>query len=245
MGRALKSNIPIKLGLIQVPVSVHSALESSSSLSMVCSDGHATTKIKSSMACPECGNKDRGSFGRASQVGGDLVEISQEALDEASAPDAVKQSITLTVHPADDLGETLPGGKAYFLKADKSSLAEYALLVQAVSQHRDLAFLTRFAIRTKEALYRLTTHAGALSIVELAWPESINEAPTCDADPIEGGLAMLEPMLKMATTAFDIDQYRDRHQEVLTAALHDGITEGVPRGLQLVEAMQREFGEVA
>lgn len=208
--------VPIRLGLITVPVKIDGALEGAPSFHTVCNTGHAPVRIKQTLACPECKNADRGSFVKATETDdGKYAIVSAEKLEAATAvPDDVKNTITLTAHPAEQVQFAIPGEKTYFLAPGTDPNA-YALMVRLVEERRDVALLTTFAVRSKPALYRLGVYQGALTLTEMAYPEAIRPAPENTGVVDEAMAAMASQFLDTITTDYDAASYTDTRSEAI------------------------------
>lgn len=228
MGRALRSNITLKLGpMLMLPVSIETALENiEPTTHTVCTNDHDPLRVRQRLECPQCGNHDRASFARGHDLGdGTIALVDDDAYAEATkVADDIKSSIALTVHDAAQVDSTtLSAGRVYYLSPGKQADDVYALVVQAVAAHPELAFVAEFAIRTKPALYRLGTFGDSLTLTELAWPEAVKVAPQHKGNVPEAAGPMLDTLLGQLITAFDAELYRDRRAEMLTAAVADAV----------------------
>lgn len=209
MARSVRTNVMLHLGLISTPVSVATALDTPDEvkLNTLCTTGHDPVKAKMRLYCPTCDNDDRASFVKGRDVGGAFVVIDPEDLPQPA--DADKNTITLTTHPAADLSETMPGGKAYFLTPQKGTGEGYPLLVEMVRKHPEYAFVATFAVRSVTALYRLGVHGNALTLTELAWPENVRSVDGGDLPYNEALVPLAEQFIADLASPFDPDSYRD------------------------------------
>jgi DNA end-binding protein Ku len=217
-------SVPLKLGLISTTVKVASAIDDATpSFNTVCDEGHAPAKVKQHLGCPTCGKQgNRFQFKKGLDQGdGTVVVVDNEELGKASeVSESVKGTITLTTHPAADLaGTTIAGGKVYFLEPSKGEHDTYALMVELVASRPDMAFLSSFAIRGKPALYQLGTFDGALSLVEIAWPENVKPSPRHQGDVDAAMLAMAGQFVDTLVAPYDPALYRDARVEQINTFL--------------------------
>jgi non-homologous end joining protein Ku len=209
--------VPLKLGLISVTVGVQGAIDNDDEprFNTLCDQGHAPVRIKQALVCPECKNQDRSTFKKGQETDdGKYVVVDPEALQAAATVDpAVKDAITLTAHPAEDLRFALPGSKVYYLAPSKGEHDTYALMLDLVERRTDIAMCAMFAVRGKPAMYQLGAHGGCLTLTEVAWPKSIREAPqhTGTVDPAMS--AMAGTFLDTIVTPFDAGAYVDGRAE--------------------------------
>lgn len=205
--------VPLKLGLISVTVKVATAIEDATPrFNTVCDQGHAPNKVKQRLECPSCQSSERGAFKKGVEQGdGTVIVVEADKVAEASeVPDDIKQGINLTTHPADDLvGTTMVGGKVYFLEPNQGEHDTYALMTQLVEERTDVAMLASFAIRSKPSLYRLGTLDGALTLTEIAWPESVRPAPRHQGTVDDAMLKMAAQFVDTLVAPFDPNEYRD------------------------------------
>lgn len=211
--------VPLKLGLVSVTVGVQSAIDAGAqpSFNTVCDKGHDPARVKQSLTCPTCSNADRGTFKKAQATDdGKYVIVDPSKLEEvAECPPEVKDAINLTAHPADDLRFAIPGGKVYYLAPVKGEHDTYALMVDLVSKRDDVALCAKFAIRSKPAMYQLGVHEGALTLLEIAWPADVKDAPqhtgNLDASMAEMAAKFLDSIIE----PFDADTYVDVRAEAV------------------------------
>lgn len=219
----LKSNIPLIFGVITAPVSVVSATVRAESLNVICNQGHKPAKTKQDLFCPECDSRDRSAFVKGKAMGDTVIVIDEQQLAATEAPEVVKNTITLTCHPVDQLGETLPGEKAYFLKPGKGSEQAYALVLELIRSRSDVAFVTEFAVRTVASFFRLQVFGDALALIEVARPDTVAQAPALPSTAVDPKMLELgSEFVDKLTVDYDREVYRDRRAEVIQALLSDG-----------------------
>lgn len=219
----IKKGVPLVLGVITAPVSVVSATKRAESLSLICNQGHKPTKTRQNLFCPECQSTNRGAFVKGKAMGDTVIVVDEQQLAAVEAPDTVKKTITVTCHPANQLGDTLPGEKAYFLKPDAGAEQAYPLLVELVRSRPDVAYVTEWAARTAATFYRLQVFGDVLTLVELARPDTIADTPDVPATTIDPQMLQLaETIVAQITTDYDRDAYRDKRAELIEALITGG-----------------------
>jgi non-homologous end joining protein Ku len=219
----------VRFGLITFPVAVQSAVseDKESKLSMVCAEDHAPNKVKQTTACPTCEKEgNQYSFPRGRDNGdGTFTVVSKEQMEEVNGvvTQDMKDSIALTAHPAAEVDQqTLPGAKMYYLAPGKTAGEPYPMLVDLVKSRPDVAFCTVFAIRSAPAMYRLAVYNDRLALQQLAWPDSVNQAPELrQTTYTEGLLPMAKQFVDTLMMPFDPHTYRDARREVLTQYISD------------------------
>lgn len=212
LGNATASGVTLSLGMLGLVVSVHAAVgeDDSGGLKMVCTDKHAPTPVKQRLACPVCDNAERGTFQRARPVGDGYVVIPPEVLDQVkTAADAFKKQITLTVHPATEVTSVLlPSGKSYYLNLGKGPSQgmrdTYTLLGQLVRSRADLAFMTKYTLRSATSVFRLVVAGdGTLVLQQMADAALVRKHPQIEFSELDGKALDLANMLaETQTTPF-------------------------------------------
>lgn len=199
-------------GLINVTVSVHSAVgeDDSRSLRTVCTghgeDAHSATPVKQHLICPVCDNPGTTPFAKGKMIGDGLVVIPQDVIDaESKANAAYKKSITLTSHPVHEVTSVMmPSGKSYYLSLKnpgKGALDAYTLLGKLVSSRPDLAFMCKFTLRSSTNLFQLVVAGdGTLVLRQMADAELVREHPVIEFSEISGRMLELAGLLADETT---------------------------------------------
>ena len=202
----------LRLGLLNVPVKVQTAItDSAPRFNTVCTHGHAPTKVKQSLACPACGNADRATFEKGHDNGdGTITVVNPDDLAQhQEVPAEVKEAITLSVHPAEDVDNAVPGGRTYWLAPGKGGEAGYTAFVAVLRAHPDHALCTVFATRSRPSMYRVALHDDALMLVELAWPGDVTSIDVPEGDAPEAMVQQLALVISSASTPFDPSTYFD------------------------------------
>lgn len=248
---AVRSNIVLRIGVFfGVSVSVLTAIEDDTKavgLNTLCigkplesTAPHAPARCRQDLKCVICGNTDKETFKKGQErADGTFAIVDAEAVAAAiAASDDVKNSLTLTTHPVEQVAEqTLPSGKVYYLEAVKGGAASYALIVEAVRRRPNIAFCTIWAARTVPAMYRLGVYRDSLTLTQLAWPASVKAAPGSAADTVEAEVEMALLLVDQLCSDFDPETFRDTRTETLAAyiAAAEGV-EGATRPETLVVA---------
>lgn len=215
---ALRKNVTLTLGLISVPIAVHTAIDDDkdTTLNTLCTVNHPATKCKASLTCPTCGNSDRSSFVKGRDNGdGTFTVVNSEQIEGITPSNAEKHTMPLTTHPAEDVAHrTLPAGKVYYLAGEIAG-GSYPLLVEVVKRHPEIAFCTMWAPRSRVAMYRLGAFGDALTLTELVWPEKVRQAPVCEDELDERMIPLAEQFIEQLKEPFDPEHYKDRRTETL------------------------------
>lgn len=221
---AVKSNIPLKIGpFFGVPVSVVTAIEDdkkSTALNTLCDTGHAPARVRQDLKCPECSNNVKETFKKGQDRGdGTFVVVDADEVAAVTAiSDDVKNSLTLTTHPVEQVNQhTLPSGKVYYLEPGKGGAAAYPLVVEMVKARPNLAFCTVWAARTAPAMYRLGVYGDVLTLTQLAWPASVKATPNVGTDAKADEVKMALVLADQLSSDFDPETFRDTRSETLAA----------------------------
>lgn len=221
---AVKSNIQIKIGpFFGVPVSVITAVDDdkkSTGLNIICDSGHAPSRVRQDLKCPECQNDDKTSFkkGQERPDGSVVIVDAAEVAAVTAIPDDVKNTLTLTSHPIEQVAEhTLPSGKVYYLEPGKGGAKAYPLLVQMIKERPNLGFVTVWAPRSAPAMYRLGLFGDVLTLTQLAWPASVKPTPNVETDFNPDEVKMACVLADQLSSDFDPETFRDTRTETLAA----------------------------
>jgi non-homologous end joining protein Ku len=182
---ATSTGVAMSLGMLNLLVSVHAAVgeDDGAGLRTVCVNDHAPTPIRQKYVCPVCESDDRASFAKARQVGDGYVVIPEEVIEtEKLERKSFSKNMTLTVHPAVEVTSMLmPSGKCYYLalkNPTQNALDTYTLVSQLITSRPDLAFMTKFTLRTATSVFRLSVAgAGTLLLTQMAEAELVREHP--------------------------------------------------------------------
>lgn len=233
---ALRTNVPWAFGLVTGALSVHSAIASRKSNVTVCTGPdeaeHEPIRISQRSVCSSCGEVGRGEVKKAREVAGGLVVLSEADLATVGADAAsFKNKMEIMPHPASEVEVgTVPGEKAYYLTPAPGTEAVYNVLGALIMAHPELAFMTRFTLRTAMNVFRVMavsgTHGPVLLMQERVAAESMKAVPDV-AGPSEQHpqlYALAETILATGgqhavVRPFDIAAYRDSSAEALEELL--------------------------
>lgn len=222
MARAIRKNVMLKLGVLNAPVDVSKATDSRSGPKQFtcCISGHEPAKTTMKLLCRECANDDRSTFVKAVETDDGLVVLAQEVIDSAGPTDEVRETISLTAHPADEVNaRSMQAGNVYYLAPSKGAEEVYGLVLALLTERSDVTFIAEFAIKSKAAMYALVRYDDSLTLVELARPDTIRDAPNPEVDVPDEAIEMLSALVDKIAKPFDPHTYRDKRAEFLNEAV--------------------------
>jgi DNA end-binding protein Ku len=224
----LPSKVPIQfLGVTAHLKLVTAVDEESSGFSMVCDRDdsgkkHPPAKVKMPAVCTHCAKEgNRFSFPRGRETENGLVVLTQDELSEAGGPPV--KTMVVTAHPLKAVLENTFPGKTYLLvPSDAPSVEVYSAIRQALEDNPDVGLVTTFAVQTRTALWRIGINGDALSLTELAWPDTVRARPAIPRVEVVPELRELaNEYLALHTKPFDPTDYKDTAKvarEALVAA---------------------------
>jgi DNA end-binding protein Ku len=205
----------LQFGMVNIPVALYVATESTSKVSfnLLCPDHR--TRIKNKRWCPV------GEHEVASTVKGYEYEKGQYVIfgedDLERLPLKSSRSIDIAGFIKDD---ELPGElyfqSAYYLEPDKSAQKPYALLKKTLEKTGRVA-VAKFALRERERLVSMRAHDDVLVLNTLHWPdeirsiEDLNLPEDLKVSPAE--LKMAESLVEMMAMKFDPSEFRDEYKQ--------------------------------
>lgn len=228
----------LQFGMVNIPVALYVATESTSKVSfnLLCPDHR--TRIKNKRWCPV------GEHEVASTVKGYEYEKGQYVIfgedDLEKLPLKSSRSIDIAGFIKD---EELPGElyfqSAYYLEPDKSAQKPYALLKKTLEKTGRVA-VAKFALRERERLVSMRAHDDVLVLNTLHWPdeirsiEDLNLPEEVKVSPAE--LKMAESLVEMMAMKFDPSEFRDEYKQAF-----EQIVDAKVKGREdLVEAPEAE-----
>lgn len=229
---ATASNVSLALNLVQLTVDLHSAVSSKRSttgLTNVCKGTpghkHAPAQTNQTLACSSCGNSDKATFSKARKQGNDYVLVDPDVLDEAAElAKAFKGQVDLTYVPAAELeGSTVSVDGSYYVstKAPQGSAAAntYALIVKWLNENPDIALISKYAVQSAVALYRLQVRNGGLVLTKYAWPSDVHQSPAVPTAETDSGLlTQLDTMIRSQVKTFVLDEWANDSRKVIAEA---------------------------
>jgi DNA end-binding protein Ku len=228
----------MQFGMVNIPVALYVATESTSKVSfnLLCPDHK--TRIKNKRWCPV------GEHEVASTVRGYEYEKGQYVIftedDLGKLPLKSSRSIDIAGFVK---SEELPGElyyeNAYYLEPDKGAQKPYALLMKTLEK-TDRVAVAKFALRERERLVSMRSHDNVLVLNTLHWPDEIRSVEDLglpdDVKVAPAELKMAESLVEMMAMEFDPDDFRDEYKQAF-----EKIVEAKVKGREdLVEAPEPE-----
>jgi DNA end-binding protein Ku len=228
----------MQFGMVNIPVALYVATESTSKVSfnLLCPDHK--TRIKNKRWCPV------GEHEVASTVRGYEYEKGQYVIftedDLEKLPLKSSRSIDIAGFVK---SEELPGElyyqSAYYLEPDKGAQKPYALLMKTLEK-TDRVAVAKFALRERERLVSMRAHDNVLVLNTLHWPDEIRSVEDLslpdDVTVAPAELKMAESLVEMMAMEFDPSEFRDEYKQAF-----EKIVEAKVKGREdLVEAPEPE-----
>ncbi len=228
----------LQFGMVNIPVALYVATESTSKVSfnLLCPDHK--TRIKNKRWCPvgehEVASTEKGyEYEKGQYVIFDEDDLGRLPLKSSRAIDIagfIKES---------ELPGELYYQNAYYLEPDKAASKPYALLKKTLEKTGRVA-IAKFALRERERLVSLHPLDGGLVLNTLHWPdeirstEDLNLPEDITVSPAE--MKMAESLVEMMAMKFDPSDFKDEYKEAF-----DQIVEAKVKGREdLVEAPEPE-----
>ena len=213
----------MQFGMVNIPVRLYLATESSSKVSfhLLCPDHKS--RIKNKRWCPEGDHEVAwGDVVRGYEYEkGSYVILSDEDLEKL--PLESSKAIDIAGFIKD---EELPGSvyyqSAYYLEPEKSAQKPYALMKKTLEKTGQIA-IAKFALRDRERLVSVRSLDGALVMNTLHWPDEIRSTEDLDlpsdvrVSPAE--LKMAENLVGMMAMEFDPGEFRDEYKQAFEKIL--------------------------
>lgn len=230
----------MQFGMVNIPVRLYLATESSSKVSfhLLCPDHKS--RIKNKRWCPEGDHEVQwGDVVRGYEYEkGSYVILTDDDLEKL--PLESSKAIDIAGFIKD---EELPGSvyyqSAYYLEPEKSAQKPYALMKKTLEKTGQIA-IAKFALRDRERLVSVRSLDGALVMNTLHWPDEIRNTEDLDipsdikVSPAE--LKMAENLVGMMAMEFDPSEFKDEYKKAL-----EQIVEAKVEGREdLVEAPEPE-----
>ena len=228
----------MQFGMVNIPVALYVATESTSKVSfnLLCPDHKS--RIKNKRWCPV------GEHEVASVVKGYEYEKGQYVIFDEDDLEKLPLKSSRSIDIAGFIkSEELPGElyyqNAYYLEPDKSAQKPYALLKKTLEQTGRVA-IAKFALRERERLVSMRAHDDVLVLNTLHWPDEIRSIEDLalpeDVKVSPAELKMAESLVEMMAMAFDPGEFRDDYKQAF-----EQIVEAKVKGREdLVEAPEAE-----
>ena len=209
----------MQFGMVNIPVRLYLATESSSKVSFHLLCPNHKSRIKNKRWCPE---------GDHEVAWGDVVRgYEYEKGSYVILTDEDLEKLPLESSKAIDIAgfikdEELPGSvyyqSAYYLEPEKSAQKPYALMKKTLEKTGQIA-IAKFALRDRERLVSVRSLDGALVMNTLHWPDEIRSTEDLDlpsdvkVSPAE--LKMAENLVGMMAMEFDPSEFKDEYKRAL------------------------------
>lgn len=219
MARAIWSG-SISLGLVNVPVKLHSAVKHKDVHFHQLREGTGD-RIRYKKVSEKSGREvDSGDIVKGYEVSkGSYVTVTDEDF-EAAEPE---RTHTIDIEDFVDIDEVDPIHfvTTYWIapQDSKGSAKAYALLRDAMDKKRRVA-IARFVLRTKEHLVLIRPVSGALALHTMLFPDEIIAANEVDGLPVRvkpdpREVKMAEQLVDSLTVKWNPKKYRDTYREKL------------------------------
>ena len=150
---------------------------------------------------------------RGIEVGGDMVMITDEDLDEL--PLADRKVITIDAFVPEEQVDPVAYRRAYYVVPQKAGVRPYALLRDVLRKAGRVAVVT-FAMRDRESLAVLRTRDDGVIVLEsLYWPDEIRSVPfdVPEAETEKAELEAAVELIESMSADFEPSAYRNRQRE--------------------------------
>lgn len=206
----------IGFGLVNIPVKIYSATESSSlNLDMLDKKDHAHIKYQ---RVNENSGKEVawGNIVKGYKINNDYVVLDEKDFEAASAKKT--KTIEISDFVKEDEISSLYYETPYYLEPDKSGTRPYKLLLEALKKTKKVGVST-FVMRNKEALAILRPDGDVIVLNKIRFQQEIRDPkeltlPTnTEVKPAEMKMAIT--LIDQLTGKFDISKYKDTYNDEL------------------------------
>lgn len=209
----------IGFGLVNIPVKMYSATESSSlNLDMLDKDDHA--HIKYQRINENTGKEvSWGDIVKGYKYNDDYVILTDKDFEAASAEKT--KTIDILDFVKEDEISSMYYETPYYLEPDKSGTRPYKLLIEALQKTKKVGIAT-FVMRSKESLAILKPDKDNKNVIvlnkirfaeEIRDPKELTLPKNTDVKPAE--LKMAITLIDQLTGKFDISKYKDTYTDEL------------------------------
>lgn len=206
----------IGFGLVNIPVKMYSATESSSlNLDMLSKDDHA--HIKYQRINENTGKEvSWGDIVKGYKYNGDYVVLDDKDFEAASATKT--KTIEILDFVKEDEISSMYYETPYYLEPDKSGTRPYKLLLEALKKTKKVGVAT-FVMRSKESLAILRPDKNVIVLNKIRFEEEIRDTDelelpkNTEVKPAE--LKMAVTLIDQLTGKFDISKYKDTYTDEL------------------------------
>lgn len=208
----------ISFGLVNIPVKVFSANNTTEKISFNQLHADKKTRLKQQMYDPETGEiVPREKIVKGYEYAKDqYLVVNEEELDALEL--ATSRSMDITEFVPLDSVDPLYFENGYYLGPDKGAERAYKLLAAALTDAR-YAAVAKYVARGKQQLVVFRPLNGSIVMQQLRYAEEVktlDEIPIPDAAVTEAELGLAKQFITaMAKPKFDITQYKDEYRERL------------------------------
>jgi non-homologous end joining protein Ku len=239
----ISKGIDLRLGMLTSVVSVESALFREEKFVNCCvgnaENAHDPIPVSRPLTCKECGFIDHRSTKKADKIAGKLTLIDESALAEIGSSDMdYFGRIDLVPYPMEDVVTKTGQGEKLYVLNPTSAPETYSLILKAVSNHPDKAFVAKWTIRTRASLFVARVNGSALLLEERTFTDNLKPMPDHSAPINEAYLPMIEAMIETASVPFDQHSFSDTYHRDLFAAFN---RQGAKATDELLEKMLIEY----
>ncbi len=205
----------ISFGLVNIPVKVFSANNTTEKISFNQLHADKKTRLKQQMYDPDTGEiVPREKIVKGYEYAKDqYLIISEEELDALEL--ATSRSMDITEFVPLDSVDPLYFENGYYLGPDKGAERAYKLLAAALTDAR-YAAVAKYVARGKQQLVVFRPLDGAIVMQQLRYAEEVKtlgEIPIPDAKVTDAELGLAKQFITaMAKPKFDITQYQDEYR---------------------------------
>ena len=208
----------ISFGLVNIPVKVFSANNTTEKISFNQLHADKKTRLKQQMYDPETGEiVPREKIVKGYEYAKDqYLVVDEEELEALEL--ATSRSMDITEFVPLDSVDPLYFENGYYLAPDKGAERAYKLLAAALTDAR-YAAVAKYVARGKQQLVVFRPLNGSIVMQQLRYAEEVKtlgEIPIPDAAVTDAELGLAKQFITaMAKPKFDITQYKDEYRERL------------------------------
>ena len=206
----------IGFGLVNIPVKMYSATESSSlNLDMLDKKDHA--HIKYMRVNEESGKEvSWGDIVKGYKYNGDYVILDEKDFEAASAKKT--KTIEILDFVKEDEISSMYYETPYYLEPDKSGTRPYKLLLEALKKTKKVGVAT-FVMRSKESLAILRPDKEVIVLNKIRFEEEIRSTEDLalpkNTEVKAAEMKMAVSLIDQLTGKFDISKYKDTYTDEL------------------------------
>jgi len=242
------ASLTLSFGLVNIPVKLYSATESSATIrfNLLAKDG---SRLKQQYVS----DRDGKVVERSEMIKGYEFEkdhfVTFEPEELKALEEAASHEIEIVAFVPEKSVDPIYYDKAYFLAPDKRGAKSYALLMEAMQASGRCA-LARWRWKTKQYVVQVRPGAEGLVLQQLLYAEevrSMKELNIEHADVSDAELKLaLQLIEQIAKDAYDPSEFKDEERSRVLAAIDEKIngkqivassTAEVPQGGQVIDLM--------